>query len=468
MTTVEDGVQSAWSAWRTRHDWHALRADHLAALATALDDQRDAIITTAAAETALTPAELAPEFARMTGTLRLFADVSRDQRWRRPTTSPASGPAIGPAHDLSACHTPIGPVAVFGASNFPLAYGVCGGDTASALAAGCPVVVKEHPAHPRTGRRLAELAADVLNTHGAQLLGYVPHTDPKDFTIAAEIVRHPAIAGVGFTGSRPGGLALDALARSRERPIPVFAEMGSVNPVFITPAAMAARGPDIADQLAASILQRFGQQCTRPGQLFLDTAGQGARAFIDRLRDHLAHAQPRNMLATWIRDAFEARAAAVALTPGVTTLAESPAGAGPRSSCARLFAADSAALAEHETLREELFGPAAIVVNHACAPHPPAWLPPALTATIYAEPHEWRADAGRLAHALADEYAGRIVINGVPTGVRVADAMVHGGPFPATNRPDTTAVGPRAIERWCRPVCWQNAPHGLLSGDGPG
>lgn len=254
----------AFVAWRQAP---ARRAETLDAVAAALDARRGDVVSTAAEETALTPDELAPEFDRMTGTLRMFAaliggsGLPPDRKSPfRAAISRKGDHTLGPNHDVRSMLVPLGPVAVFGSSNFPLAYGVCGGDTASALAAGCPVVVKEHPAHPRTGRLIRGIARAAATTAGAHesLLGYIENTDPRDFSAAEQLVQHPAIRAVGFTGSIPGGLAIENLARERGTPIPVFAEMGSNNVVVITPAAAAARAEEIADELAASILQRFG------------------------------------------------------------------------------------------------------------------------------------------------------------------------------------------------------------------
>jgi len=420
----------------------------------ALEARRSEVIASAAAETALTPEELAPEFVRMVATLRLFAGVVREGSWRRPAVDPPTPESIGPNHDLRSALVPLGPVAVFGASNFPLAYGVCGGDTASAWAAGCPVVVKEHPAHPRTGRLIVETARAALDRSVgiADALGYVRNEDPGDFTAARALVSHPAIRAVGFTGSVAGGLAVERLARERAVPIPVFAEMGSVNPVLMTPAARAA---EIAEALAGSILARFGQQCTCPG-LVLAPASAGS-ALVEGLSTRLAAAPPRRMLAPWIRDAYLRRCGRAALARGVRVLVDPTARDGRRDAHAALFEVGLDDWLQQPTLHEEIFGPAAVIVvlpGEATPADLP--LPGSLTCSVWTGgPHD--PDAGALA-GLAASCAGRVVFNGVPTGVRVCEAMVHGGPFPSTNRPDTTAVGPRAIERWCRAVCVQNAP----------
>lgn len=461
--------------------WRPVRADDgagpgpsepLEAIAASLDSHRPEIISTAAAETALTPDELAPEFDRMTGTLRLFAALVRTDSWARPVIDrrhDAASPLIGPNHDLRSMLVPLGPVAVFGASNFPLAYGVCGGDTASALAAGCPVVVKEHPAHIRTGRMIFQRAQEGLRRAkvSPDLLAYAAHTDAADLAVPNAMIEAEQIRAIGFTGSKGGGLAIQKRAMARPTPIPVFAEMGSANPVLITPRAAESRGGQIGRELAESILSRFGQQCTCPGIIIVPEARSTGAPVVEELRRRLESASARDMLAPWIRDGYLKRLNEAAALDGVGLIAGDAQPRGVRAARAAVLMTTADRFARHADLREEIFGPAAIIVD--CPPLAEAIgslpLPPSLTLSIY-------FDAGEpgdleLARRLAAAYlpaAGRIIFNGVPTGVRVAEAMVHGGPYPATNRPDTTAVGPRAIERWCRPVCWQNAPGAVLHG----
>lgn len=448
----------------------ASRAALLDAIAAALDRQRDAIIAVTSEETALTPDELAPEFARMTGTLRMFADLVREGSWVRAAIDPASPGGegvIGPNHDVRRMLMPLdGVVAVFGASNFPLAYGVCGGDTASALAAGCAVVVKEHPAHPRTGRLIARTAQQAIADAGASpgLLGYVEHTDPRDHSVAGAILRHPALAAVGFTGSVGGGRAIDRLARERDHPVPVFAEMGSVNAVVVSAAAAERRAEETANLLADSILARVGQQCTRPGLIL---APDDADAFVHALAARIAAAPVRDMLAPWIHESYLRRLEEVSQTPGVQRLTPQRDAPGPRAAPPALFKVNQRSFIEHPALREEIFGPAAIVVGVArdmnLSDIP---LPRALVCSVLDDSTDERGGAGvtwsRLALQHLSGLAGRVAFNTPPTGVRVAHGMSHGGPWPATNRPDTTAVGPYAIERWCRPVCFQNCPDSLL------
>jgi NADP-dependent aldehyde dehydrogenase len=467
------------------------RAGVLEAIAAALDAKQDTILRTCAEETALTIDELTPEFARMTGTLRMFAGVVREGSWVRAAIDTPSQQSLGPSHDVRRMLVPLGPVAVFGSSNFPLAYGVCGGDTASALAAGCPVVVKEHPAHPRTGRMIAEIAQEAIRAAGflGDLLGYLHNENPKDFSVARELVQHPRTAAVGFTGSIAGGLAIENLARdrkSRDRAswndsdpgkhdrIPVYAEMGSMNAVVVLRHAARNRLEQIADDIAASVLARHGQQCTKPGMVIIGGYEEAER-FYAALCARFSAAMPRRMLAPWIADTFRSRLAEIVDTGIVEARSDHQLPVLSDADLVRPVALFLQAVsAEDEPdVWEELFGPAVIVcaAGHLAMGWP--FIPNALTATLVADPKDfldadedalddaWLGESSRILYSLGQR-AGRIIFNGVPTGVRVAHGMVHGGPFPATNRPDTTAVGPCAIERWCRPVCFQNCPDGLL------
>lgn len=493
-----DGVHDAADSWgnveraasAARAGWSAkaaLRVGVLRAIAAALEARREEILTLAGAETALHDAELSPEFERMVGTLRMFAETICTHEWRRETHIPPAtdGPNIGPNHDLRSMLVPLGDVVgVFGASNFPLAYGVCGGDTASALAAGCAVVVKEHPAHPKTGRLIARIARGAMASGGASedLLGYIVNQDPADFSVAQALARHPSVCAVGFTGSTKGGLAIEKLARQRAElglaPIPVFAEMGSSNVVIVTRDARAERGQDIADELAAALVSRCGQQCTNIGLILFDRPGASRAAissdsFVDHFVRRVTAAASRRMLSPRIRDEYLSRLRDIAsgaplectVARGATT---------PEQEAAGLVApavvrTDLAELCKPK-YTDEIFGPACVVVHgdlddpltlsevFAGRDEHRPW--GALVASIYLGREVREAD--RRAVVWLSKIAGRVVFNGVPTGVRVSAAMVHGGPFPATNQPHSTAVGARAIERWCRPVCFQNAPPEVL------
>lgn len=479
VVEVMEQLRAAWEAARRRvdEDDAVARPRMLEAIAGELEAARSEIIALASTESALTAEELAPEFARMVGTLRMFAEVTRTSAWRRPVENPkvreGEAPSIGPNHALRSILMPLGPVAVFGASNFPLAYGVCGGDTASALAAGCPVVVKEHPAHPRTGRLIVKIARHAIVAAGGEegLLGYVVNMDPRDFEPARKLVSDPVIQAVGFTGSRRGGLALEDIARARPDRIPVFAEMGSANPVVVTPRAMQERGAQIGTMLAESILMRHGQQCTCPGILVVPDAGGEGKLLVDAMaaRFDAAAGSPRDMLAPWVRDAYVERVQACLGLGEVKLRAGRAEKIGMRGAYAALLETTSPRFAWHAELHEEIFGPGAVVVDVEASQDAFAEvvgalsLPASLTMSVfYLEDEPADVMLARDLAWRALRLSGRVIFNGVPTGVRVAEAMVHGGPFASSNRPDTTAVGPRAMERWCRPVCWQGAvPEGL-------
>lgn len=447
------------------------RANLLDALAAALDARRDEILKTCADETALTIDELTPEFARMTGTLRMFGQLVREGSWVRAAvdTKQTQG-LVGPNHDIRSMLVPLGPVAVFGSSNFPLAYGMCGGDTASALAAGCPVVVKEHPAHPRTGRLLAEIAQGTHQGHfSEQPLRYVLNEDPADYSVAQQLVQNMWISAVGFTGSTTGGLALERLCKDRYTPIPIFAEMGSLNCVFVARGAFAAKAEKIADELVGSVLSRVGQQCTKPGLVFVPGKDEHI-ALYGMIRDRLLAAKPRRMLASTVAQNYYRRLDEVAACGCIEDHTSLPTAAERASllGVPVLFSATDTLMETYRPVWEEIFGPALIVARYCGSAHD--FIPNGLTVTVYAENEDTDHPQGKwdMFERFQDwllavrRHAGRVIFNGVPTGVRVATGMVHGGPFPATNVPHTTAVGPRAIERWCRPVCWQNCPDGLL------
>jgi NADP-dependent aldehyde dehydrogenase len=464
-TNIE--IEKACTAAKTSFGWltesRERRAAMLEAIASALEGRRGDILNTTSEETALTIDELTPEFARMVGTLRMFAGVVREGSWVRAAIDlpqANKNDAIGPNHDVRKMLMPLGPVAVFGASNFPLAYGVCGGDTASALAAGCPVVVKEHPAHPKTGRLIHEVATRAM-TGAASALAYILNEDLKDLSIAQQIVQHPSIQAVGFTGSKRAGMALDGLARQREYPIPVYAEMGSCNPVYVTALAAQRHGEAIANQIADSILTRHGQQCTKAGLVFVENLGLVGDDLRDRLSTRFSTAMGREMLAPWVRDSYNARLTECEAVSGVSRLARGSEREGSRGASPVLLGAELGTWQSSHSLQEEIFGPATILIDTPVGRLDVyQGMPGHLVCSWYMEPEDYTR-GGRYVE-LVRQVAGRIVFNGVPTGVRVASGMVHGGPFPATNRPDTTAVGPLAIERWCRPVSFQNCPPHLL------
>ncbi len=462
---VDDAVRAAEAAFES-YGWtlREARAEFLEAIADEIEARGAAITEIAGQETGLPAARLEGERGRTTFQLRLFAAHIRqgdylDRRVDRalPDRKPAPRP------DLRLMQRPVGPVVVFGASNFPLAFSTAGGDTASALAAGCPVVVKGHPAHPGTGEIVAEAihaARGRLGLHPgvfSLIQGGLSHE------VGAALVTHPLIRAVGFTGSLGGGRALFDLCCARPEPIPFFGELGSVNPVFVLPAALAARGPALARDWAGSLTLGAGQFCTNPGNLVL-VDGPEAEAFLDAAAAALTGAPAQVMLTEGIADAYRRGREGLAAAPGVEArIAGDSAG---RSASADLLATTGEAMAETPALGHEVFGPVGLAVRvrdaEALLAHARG-LEGQLTTTLLMDEAD-TALAARLLPIL-ERKAGRILVNGMPTGVEVADAMVHGGPYPASTNFGATSVGTMAIRRFLRPVCYQNLPEALLPED---
>jgi len=438
------------------------RARFLEAIAANIEALGDALVERAMAESGLPQARLAGERGRTTGQLRLFAAVLRRGDWAQVTLDtalPDRQPL--PRPDLRQRRIAIGPVAVFGASNFPLAFSVAGGDTAAALAAGCPVVVKGHPAHPGTSAMVAGAVRDAVAACGLPegVFGIVQ--GPAN-ALGAALVADRRIKAVGFTGSRAGGLALVAIANARPEPIPIYAEMSSINPVILFPAALAARGPALAAGYVGSLTMGAGQFCTNPG-ILLALAGPDLDAFVAAASEALAAATPQVMLTAGIHAAYDKGVAALAGHQAVTEVARGAEGTGCTLGRAALFRTDAAAFLADRALGHEVFGAASIVV--ACTDMAEvatvlASLEGQLTATLQLDADDH--DAARPLVPLLERKAGRILANGWPTGVEVSTAMVHGGPFPATSDPRGTSVGTAAIERFLRPVCYQDLPAALL------
>lgn len=473
---IDLAAEAAWGAFESYGELGGpARGALLEAIAEELDAAHDRIIERGVMETGLTGARLGGEFKRMVSTLRSLARAVREGSWVRPSIDhPVEGAAQGtiPGHDIRRVVVPLGPVAVFGASNFPLAYGVAGGDTASALAAGCPVIVKGHPAHPGTGEIMARAVVRAVERIGvdAGVFSYMHAGGEGEMGVGRALVEHPRVAAVGFTGSFKGGMALAAIAAGRERPIPVFAEMGSTNPVYVLPGAAAERGAAIGETLASSILESSGQQCTCPGIIFVVDGAPGVGELTAALASRLEAARENVMLTRRVRDGYRGRVAACIEVEGVGCsaslrgFARGPVAAtGPVVAPAGVMETTLGVLLGSGVLREEVFGPAALVVRCAGVEEMRAavgGMPGSLTASVFAGAAE-TALARRMLPWLF-RGAGRVIYNGVPTGVRVAPSMVHAGPFPATNRPEATAVGPMAMERWVRPVCLQNLPETLF------
>ena len=438
------------------------RAALLEGVAEAILAIGDELIDRAVAESGLPRARLEGERGRTVGQLRLFAGVVRQGDWLDATIDPALPDRQPlPRPDLRRVNMSIGPVAVFGASNFPLAFSVAGGDTASALAAGCPVVVKGHPAHPGTGELVARAIRDAVAASGlpAGIFSYLPGETNE---LGGAIVADPRIKAVGFTGSRGGGLALMRIAAGREEPIPVYAEMSSINPVILFPAALAARGAAMGAAFVQSLTMGAGQFCTNPG-LLLAVDSPELDAFVAAAAAALTDSQPATMLSPGIHASFEQGVDALAGHDAVTTVARGRVGEGVNQAVGALFQTDAAAFLADRALGHEVFGSSGIVVR--CRDMDEiarvvASLEGQLTATFQMDAAD--EDAARALVPIVAARVGRILANGWPTGVEVSHAMVHGGPFPATSDGRSTSVGSAAIYRFLRPVCFQNLPDALL------
>ncbi|MGY2340264.1 aldehyde dehydrogenase (NADP(+)) [Pseudomonas sp. SDO5532_S415] len=460
--TVEEvnaAAEAAASAYPTfRHLSAERRADFLDAVATELDALDDSFIALVCRETALPTGRIQGERARTSGQMRLFASTLRRGDFygaRIDRALPERQPL--PRPDLRQYRTGLGPVAVFGASNFPLAFSTAGGDTAAAFAAGCPVVFKAHSGHMATADYVA----------GAILRAAEKTDMPRGVfnmlygSVGEALVKHPAIQAVGFTGSLRGGRALCDMAAARPQPIPVFAEMSSINPVLLMPEALKARGDKIASELAASVVLGAGQFCTNPG-LVLGIRSPEFSAFLERFAAVMAGQPAQTMLNSGALKSYCHGLENLGAHPGMTRLA----GTEQQGNQARpqLFKADVSLLIEgDELLQEEVFGPTTIVVEVASqaeliqALH---GLRGQLTATLMVEDTELDNLGDVL--ALLEQKVGRVLFNGYPTGVEVCDAIVHGGPYPATSDARGTSVGTLAIDRFLRPVCYQNCPDSLL------
>jgi NADP-dependent aldehyde dehydrogenase len=434
----------------------AQRAGWLRAIADAIDGDVDAVTAVAARETSLGAARLTGEVSRTTGQLRLFADVLTEGAYVEAIIDHADADATPPRPDVRRMLHAIGPVAVYAAGNFPFAFSVAGGDTASALAAGCPVVVKAHPGHPGTSAAVAGLVTDALAVAGAPQGAF---DCVVGFDAGRDLVGDPAIRAAAFTGSLSGGRALFDLASARPEPIPFYGELGSVNPVLVMPEAGRARATEVADGLVASFTLGVGQFCTKPGVVLAPRGGDLLAALADRV----GRADPGAMLNAGIAARFRDGAAALAGTARVETLATArPTDDGTVSPL--VLRTDVAGLlGSGDMLLEECFGPVCLVVEYeddAALARVVAALPGSLTATVHAEPGDLTAVRDLLPRLRAS--AGRIVWNGWPTGVAVNWAMHHGGPWPSTTASVHTSVGATAIRRFLRPVAYQDLPEALL------
>ena len=437
------------------------RAVFLRSVADGLDAAADSLVPTAMAETALPEPRLRGEVLRTSNQLRMFAGLIEDDAWlgaRVDPGDPDRKPA--PKPDVRAVRRPIGPVAVFGASNFPFAFSVAGGDTAAALAAGCSVIAKAHPGHPGTSQLVADIIVEAAAATGMPQ-GVFSLVMDDGHEVGAALVQLPEVKAVGFTGSRAGGDSLTRLASARPEPIPVYAEMGSVNPVFVLPGATAERGAEVADGLFGSFTLGVGQFCTNPGVVLLPAGAEGD-AVAKRLTELTDNAKAGTMLNARVCELY-GRGVSDLEAAGGQPLAKGQAGAGATEGVPTLWQAPLKAAIENPALLSEVFGPSTLLLRYESQGQLLAFaeeMEGQLTATLQGQPAEL-AQLGELVEALANK-AGRVIVNQWPTGVEVGPAMVHGGPYPATSDGRGTSVGTLAIDRYTRWVAYQNFPAELL------
>ncbi len=449
--------------WSYGYSTRETRADFLDAIANEIEARAEAITQIGSQETGLPEARLQGERGRTVGQLRLFASHIRKGEYldrRHDAALPDRQPL--PRPDIRLMERPIGPVAVFGASNFPLAFSTAGGDTAAALAAGCPVVVKGHSAHPGTGEIVAEAihaAIRSCNLHP----GVFSLIQGGRRDVGSALVTHPLIKAVGFTGSLAGGRALFDLCAARPEPIPFFGELGSVNPMFLLPEAMAARAEALGQGWAGSLTMGAGQFCTNPGiAVVLD--GADADQFVAATTAALEKVGPQTMLTDGIAKAYRDGKERFETRNAVRKVHTTPSAG--REASPNLYETTADAYLQDHALGEEVFGPLGLIVRVGSVEEMARLargFEGQLTATLH-------MDAGDLGDAqkllpILERKAGRVLVNGFPTGVEVCDAMVHGGPYPASTNFGATSVGTMAIRRFLRPVSYQNFPEGLLPAD---
>lgn len=449
--------------WSYGYSTREARAAFLNAIADEIEARAEAITQIGTEETGLPEARLQGERGRTTGQLRLFAEhiLKGDYLDRRHDEALPDRQPL-PRPDLKMMQRPIGPVAVFGASNFPLAFSTAGGDTASALAAGCPVVVKGHSAHPGTGEIVAEAIHAAVRKCGLHP-GVFSLIQGGKRDVGQALVQHPLIKAVGFTGSLGGGRALFDLCAARPEPIPFYGELGSVNPMFFLPQALANRGAEIAQGWAGSLTMGAGQFCTNPG-ISVVIEGPEAEAFTKAASDALQPIGAQTMLTDGIAEAYRKGRDRVAGAKGVQEVLTSVCDL--RNATPYLFMTTGAEWLANEALGEEVFGPLGLVVVVKDMDEMlklAQSLQGQLTCTMHMDDAD--AEAARKLLPVLERKAGRVLANGFPTGVEVCDAMVHGGPYPASTNFGATSVGTLAIRRFLRPVCYQNMPEAVLPDD---
>ncbi|MEM1289073.1 MAG: aldehyde dehydrogenase (NADP(+)) [Pseudomonadota bacterium] len=463
-SVVKDAVDAAENDFEafSRHTRRE-RAQFLRTIAYEIESRSSAVVAMGVRETGLPQARLQAELGRTTAQLRLFADHIETGDYldlKRDNALPDREPL--PRPDLRLIQLPVGPVGVFGASNFPLAFSVAGGDTASALAAGCPVIVKGHEAHPGTGELVAQAIEAAMRACGVPK-GTFSLVQGGSHAVGEALVKHPNIKAVGFTGSLGAGRVLFNLCAARPEPIPFFGELGSINPLFVMEGALASRADKIAQGWIASLTMGVGQFCTKPGVLILQD-GEGADAFVSAAIEAMRPLQSQQMLTQRIANAYVEGCNKMAGISGVRNLMSKSAPG--RQATGDLFEVSAQDWLANDALADEVFGPFGLIVRAKSfdqvleiARH----LEGQLTCTLHMQ--ETDIALANPLIAILTRKAGRIIANGYPTGVEVAQAMVHGGPYPASTNFGATSVGTMAIRRWLRPVCFQNMSASLLPAD---
>jgi alpha-ketoglutaric semialdehyde dehydrogenase len=460
IAVAVEQAEKAFTIYRKKSG--AERADFLQRIGEEIMALGDTLLTLVQEESGLPAARLQGERGRTIGQLNLFAALLREGSWVDATIDTAIADRQPlPKSDIRRMNIALGPVGIFGASNFPLAFSVAGGDTASALAAGCTVVVKGHPAHPGTSQLIAEAiirAAQATNMPE----GVFALVHGESTAVGMALVEHPLIKAIGFTGSYRGGKAIFDAANRRPEPIPVYAEMGSTNPVFILPGALQERADNLAQGVAASVTLGVGQFCTNPGLVVAQQSAE-AEQFVSKTTEAFSSLAAGTMLSLGIKKAFDAGIARLTETSGISVLAKGIVNDNACSGTPHFLQTDAATFLANPEIGEEVFGPSTVYISaiskdeilkiaHGLHGH--------LTATLQATPADLE-EYTDLIHIL-ERKVGRLLINGFPTGVEVCASMVHGGPFPATTDSRTTSVGTAAIYRFSRPVCYQDFPDQVL------
>jgi NADP-dependent aldehyde dehydrogenase len=460
---IDDAVSLASDAFKIfRNTTGGQRADFLNRIADEILALEDLLIQTYCSETGLPEGRAKGERVRTIGQLRSFAELVQEGSWVEASidTAELERKPI-PKPDIRKKLVPLGPIVVFGASNFPLAYSTAGGDTAAALAAGCPVIVKSHPMHAGTGELVSTAIIKAAESSGMPN-GVFSNLNSSGIEVGKQLVAHPGIKGVGFTGSIRGGRSLYDMAAQRDEPIPVFAEMGSINPVIIFPKALENRGDELAKTYAKSITLGTGQFCTNPG-LLLGFKGGRLTTFISSLANEIITIEPSCMLHPNIIGAYENNKQNVFLQEGMEKIVDLETSVSPNFARQAITTVDGESFLKNPTLHQEIFGPFSMVVQCEDVEQLElivSKLEGQLTGTVIAEDNEVEQYTNVIA-ALQNR-VGRIIFNGVPTGVEVCPSMVHGGPYPASTDSRFTAVGIHSIKRWVRPFSFQDWPDHLL------